>query len=243
MLEIQMWQWIVVAVVAAACLVWMGRAIVGIFARTAPSGAASHRRATALESATLGADAPAGVSAFDVWSYRVPARFAGKTRIIVGDDAVVVAGPRVPFALYRGWIWLQGVLLALVPALAVWALLAWDWRLVVAALATFVVSFAISAGGAGLWPGLGELEYVTHGTYMAVEFPRSSVSDVAIGEGWSRGGMDVVLLPYKKGVDKMAEGGAVSFFAPDERGGEVRYALHCVRAEDAEELATLLKST
>ncbi len=57
------------------------------------------------------------------------------------------------------------------------------------------------------------------------------------------GGLEVVLLPYKAQVDKMAEGRAVSFFAPDEYGREVRFAVHVYSDEDARELSDMLAQT
>lgn len=241
MFRMQAWQGAVVAVVAVGCVGYMAYAIVGMFSRKAVDSAVV-RRATPFESGLVSGEAPAGARAFDVWSYRVSARLAGKGRIVVSEDRVAVAAPRVPASLYQAWTWAQGILLALVPAALVWALLRLDWRPALLGLAVLVVSLSVSSLGAGVWPGLGEMEFVGNGAYQAIEFPCSDVSDVAVGEGWARGGMDVVLLPYKKGIDAMSEGHCVSFFAPDESGREVRYALHLPDAADATELAALLRS-
>lgn len=238
----QMWQWVVVAAVAAVSLGGMSRAILRLWSARATSEFALCRRATELESALVGADGQSGPDtvAYDVFSYRVAARFAGKCRIVVNGDAVSVSGPRVPLRLYQAWIWAQGILLALVPVFVVWALVSLEWTFLMWGLGAALLSWTVSCLGAGIWPGLGEMEFVSHGSYLALEFPLSAVSDVSIGAGWSRGGMEIVLLPYKKAIDQMAAEGAVSFFAPDERGREVRYALHCPDPQDARALARRL---
>lgn len=97
--------------------------------------------------------------------------------------------------------------------------------------------------GAAALPSLAELELLEDGRFPAVEFPRSTVRDVAIGEGWARGGLEVVVLPYVRGVDALAKRRAVSFFAPDGEGREVRYAAHLYSDEKAEELAGILGET
>jgi hypothetical protein len=237
----QMWQLIVIAVVAIAAVGWMSAAIVRLFSRGAASSA-TVRQATAVESGLVSGTVPPGARVFDAWSYRVGARFAGRVRIAVYEDRVAVAGPRVPRGLYQIWIWVQGLLLALVfPALAA-AIVLLDWRWLVATLLIFLVSFGISIGGAGLWPGLGEV-LAEKGYFRALEFPRATVREVDIGKGWAKGGFEVVLFPYKAGVDKMAEGLAVSFFAPDENGREVRFAMDMNTPEYAGELAELLTGT
>jgi hypothetical protein len=242
MFDMQSWQQVVVAVVAVASVTWMSLALVRLFSRRA-SARATVRKATAVESGFVGGTIPDGAHVFDAWSYRVGARFAGRIRIAVYDDRVAVAGPRVPRGLYEAWMWVQGLLLALVlPALVAGAV-ALDWRWIVAAIVLFIISFGISFAGAGLWPGLGEILHEEEGYFKALEFPRASVREVDIGEGWSKGGLEVVLFPYKAGVDKMAEGLAVSFFAPDEAGREVRFAMDMYSGERAGELAALLAGT
>lgn len=237
----EVWQQAVVAIVAAVSVGWMTCAIAGLFSRAAADKAVL-RQGTAVESALVGGTVPEGARVFDGWSYRVGARFAGRVRVAVYADRVAVAGPRVPRRLYQLWVWLQGLLLALVPAALVAAIVTLDWRWLLAALAIFVVSFAISMGGAGLWPGLGELGASTDGGYFkALEFPRASVREVAIGKGWSAGGLEVVLLPYKLVIDKMAGIRAVSFFAPDERGREARFAMQMHSDADAADLSACLR--
>jgi hypothetical protein len=51
-----------------------------------------------------------------------------------------------------------------------------------------------------------------------------------------------VLFPYKAGIDGMSEGLAVSFFAPDEHGKQVRFAIDLYTKEYARELADVLAS-
>jgi hypothetical protein len=239
MFDMQMWQAVVVLVVAAACVGFMALTIVRLFSRLA-SDKAIVRKATAVESGFVGGTVPEGARVFDGWSYRVGARFAGRVRIAVYHDRVAVAGPRVPRGLYEVWIWVQGLLLALVPPAMVAAIVLLDWRWLVAAIAIWIVSFGLSFGGAGLWPGLGEV-LTDKGTFKALELPRASVREIDVGKGWSKGGLEVVLLPYKAGVDKMAEGLAVSFFAPDEYGREVRFAMDMYTPEYARELSELLR--
>lgn len=67
-------------------------------------------------------------------------------------------------------------------------------------LVAAVANFAVSMGGVGLWPGLGEL-FEEEGCFMAVEFPRSAIGEVDIGKGWSKGGFETVLFPYRAGFE------------------------------------------
>lgn len=241
MFSIHWWQGIVIAAVGAASLGVMCWAIRGLFSRRAETKALL-RQGTPLESGLVSGRVPEGARAFDGWAYRVGARFAGRVRIVIYPDRVAVAGPRVPRSLYEAWIWTQGILLALVPPALVASVVMLDWRWLLVSIALFIVSFGVSSGGAGLWPGLGELEAVgAGGCFKALEFPRTSVREVDIGAGWSKGGLEVVLFPYKAGVDQMAAGRAVSFFAPDEYGREVRFAIHAYSDEDAGALADLLR--
>jgi hypothetical protein len=239
MLDMQAWQYVPVAVVGVISIGWMSFAIVRLFTRPA-SAKATVREATAVESGLTGATIPEGARVFDAWSYRVGARFAGRIRIAVYDERVAVAGPRVPRMLYQMWIWIQGLLLALVLPGIVTGAVTLDWRWIVAAVAVLVVSFCVSMGGAGLWPGLGELFVTKEGHFFALEFPRASVNQVDIGKGWSKGGLEVVLFPYKAGIDKMAGQRAVSFFAPDEHGREVRFAMELHTETNVRELAGML---
>lgn len=235
------WAWWVIASVAVASLAWMVAALVGLFRRPAAVRAV-EREATALESALVGVIVPDEAVAFDAWSFRVGARFAGRVRIVEHGDRVSVAGPRVPDALYRAWLWIQGLLLALVAPMVVAAVVVWDGRWLLAALTAFVASWAVSMMGAGLWPGLGELGAVETGRFRALEFPLASVGEVDVGRGWSKGGLEVVLFPYRAGIDAMAGRRVVSFFGPDERGREVRFALYMTSDAAVRELAELLRA-
>jgi hypothetical protein len=236
--DLQAWQWIVSVVVAVISVGVMAAAIIRLFSRMAPVRA-NLRRATRVESGLFEETFPQGARIFDGWAYRMGARFAGRCRVTVYDDRVVVAGPRVPRRLYELWVWVQGVLLALVVPLVVTAAVALDWRWLVTAVVSFVLSYGISFGGAGLWPGLGEL-FSDEGRLLAVEFGRDQVREVDIGKGWDKGGFGVVLFPYKAGIDRMSAGLAVSFFAPDENGHEVRFALLMYTEECAREFADAL---
>jgi hypothetical protein len=231
---------IVVGVVVLLCVGYMSLTIVRMFGRRTDGPPATLREATAFESARVGAEPPADARAFDGFSYRVPGRMAGRSRLVIEGDTLSLAGPRVPFGIYAFWIWLQGILLALVPAALVAAAVRLDWRWFVTALAIFIAGQAVSALGAGIWPGLGETEYIEGGRFKAIEFRVEQVHDVKIGAGWADGGIDVVVMPVVKGIDKLAEGRAVSFFAPDDAGRDVRYALHFASNEDANEFAGLL---
>lgn len=241
MFRMQPIQWIVVGIVAFASVGAMGWNVSRMFGRRADAGPAILREATAFESARVGAEAPADAVAFDAFAYRVPARLAGRVRIVVDGGSVSIAGPRVPAALYQAWIWLQALLLSLVPAALAGALLRWDARWLLLALGVFVAGQAISALGAGLWPGLGEVAFIERGRFQAVEFAVGDVRAVKVGEGWADGGIDLVLLPVKRGIDALAAGRAVSFFAPDDAGREVRYALHMTSEDDATALAAAFR--
>jgi hypothetical protein len=93
---------------------------------------------------------------------------------------------------------------------------------------------------AGLWPGLGELA-VESGRFRVLEVPIATIRAVDVGPGWSKGGLEVVLFPYRAAIDAMAALRAASFFAPDERGREVRFALHVTSDAAARDLAERLR--
>lgn len=240
MFRMQVWQWVAIGAAIVIFVGGMSVTVARMFARSADAPA-TLREATAFESAAVDAEAPTGAGAFDAFSYRVPARLAGRSRVVIIGDRVSVTGPRVPSALYQSWIWIQALLLALVPVALVVAAVKLDWRWLLVALGVFLVGQLVSALGAGIWPGLGEMDYIAHGRFKAVEFSRTQVHDVKIGEGWADGGIDVVLLPVKAGIDALSAGRAVSFYAPDERGRDVRYALHMTSDAAATELAGLLR--
>jgi len=240
--EMQAWQTAMVVIVALGSVGPMAFSIGRMFSRRSTETGVS-REATEFESALAQGLFPYGAVAFDGFSYRVPGRFAGKVRVVIADGRVSVAGPRVGRALYVAWIWAQGLLLALVLPTLVLALFTFDWRAFVAAFGLWLVSWSISCLGAGLWPGLGEFAFMGNGRHTAAEFPLSSVRAVKIGRGWSDGGIDVVLLPYKAIIDQMAAGHAVSWDAPDGGGREVRYAVHVADADAASALAGMLRGS
>ena len=236
------WQSSLIALAAAASFGWFGAAVVRLFSRRAATRAAL-REGTALESGLVGAAVPAGERAFDAWAYRVGARFAGRIRVVVRPTTITIAGPRVPRGLYRAWIVTQSLLLAAVPPLVVAAVVTGGGLLALLGLGAFVFSWLVSSLGAGLWPGLGEFESLeTGGRFRALEVPRASVHEVDVGPGWSKGGLDVVLLPYVRALNAMVGPRPVSFFGPDEDGLEVRFALHMFSDDAARTLAGLLRS-
>ncbi len=241
MLELGSGQLTVVALVAAVSVGRMVAAIVHLFSQRAVCRATT-RQATTAESALVGGGVPEGTRMFDGWSYRVGARFAGRVRVAVSEAHVTVAGPRVPRRLYESWIWTQGLALALVPPAVVAAAIVLDWRRLLVAFGFFLFSYVVSTAGAGLWPGLGELSAVDTGHFTALEFPRSAVHEIDIGKGWSKGGLEIVLFPYRAAIDKMAGKRALSFFAPDEYGRDVRFAIHMTSDADVTELSELLGS-
>lgn len=238
MLKMEMWQWIVVGLVAALCFGGMIYSLLRLFPADSQN-AGTVRVATPLETGLYSGRASSDQHVFDAWSYRVQARLAGRVRIVVDDDNLTVAGPRVPFGLYAFWMWLHGLILAAAPVVLVWGLVRLDWRGMVAGVLVALLSFAISAVGAGLWPGFGELVLAGEGHFNAVEVPLSSVEDVEL-RNWARDGMEIVLLPYKKPIDGLA-GNAVTFRAPDGEGHFVTYALQMFTPQDAQEFSALLK--
>lgn len=235
------WQIATVAITAVACVGGMSVTVWRLFARTS-AGVGVARAGSAAESGLYAAQAPAGAQVFDGFSYRVSARFAGRSRVVLDGDRIAFCGPRGPRALYAFWIWLQALLMAAAPVALVWAAVTLDWRPLLWAAGLVVASTLVMAIGAGVWPGLGEVPGLTDGHYPALEMSRSAVRDVKVGPGWADGGLAVVLLPYVRPIDALAEGHAVSWWGPDEHGKEVRFALHCYDSEQARELAILLKA-
>ncbi len=226
MFKLELWQWLVVAAVALAPVGVMSTAILRMFP-TGDANGGTTRPATPLESGFYGVTAQPGASVFDVWSYRVQARYAGRARIVIADDGTVsVAGPRVGAAAYRAWIWLQTLLLALVPAALVGAAVRLDWRWLLLGIGLLLLSTGVMGIGAGIWPGAGEVKLVAEGAFEATEFPASAIKDLGIGK-WATDGMQVALFHYKPMIDQLAKENAVTFTAPDGSGHRVRYALHC----------------
>lgn len=238
MFRMHLWQWMVVAVVAVVCVGYMSYSILRMFPSD-PSRAGKIRPSTPLETGFVGAQPNSDQTAFDGWSYRVQGRYAGRVRIVVDPEVVSVAGPRIPFGLYSFWIWLQGLTLALVPVALVWALVSWDWRPLLVA-AGFLVTSVVSMGiGAGIWPGFGETVLAGEGHFDAIEIPLDHVSEVQVGSGWARDGMQAVVVLYKAGIDQLATN-TVTFRAPDGEGHNVIYAIQMFSAADAKQLASHL---
>jgi len=236
--RMHMWQWIVVAVVAAVCAGYMSFSILKMFPSD-PARAGTIRPSTPLETGFVGAQPSPGQTAFDGWSYRVQGRYAGRVRVVLDRETVSVAGPRIPFGLYSFWIWLQGLALALVPVAIVWALVAWDWRPLLVAAGFLVTSVASMGIGAGIWPGFGETLLAGEGHFNAVELPLARISEVQVGSGWARDGLQVVVAPYKAGIDQLATN-TVTFRAPDGEGHNVIYAIQMFSAADAKQFAAQL---
>lgn len=239
MFKLQLWQWVVVGLTAAVCVGYMAFTIIRMLG-TPAIGTATMRPSTPVETGLVSAEPASGERVFDGWSYRVTARYAGRVRVVVTDDAVTVAGPRAPRGLYAIWIWLQGITLALVPAALVLGAVRLDWRAVPLALGIFVVSAVVMAIGAGVWPGLGETAFVSRGYFDATEIPLSTVREVTVGDDWARDGLRLVIAPYAGGIDGLAAKRAVCFNAPDGEGRDASWAIHMLSEEDAAELALLL---
>jgi hypothetical protein len=176
------------------------------------------------------------------YSYRVSARFGSRVWVTVDDGMVAVTGPRVPLTLYRTWIVVQAVLLVSAVAALVTAVILWDWRFLVAA-AVLLVTHGVAGGvGAGcMWEMMNLVAFGQGARGDTATFSLADVKDVRIGTGWARRGMWLLLLPYFKGIDSMAQGLAVSFVAPDGTPNGGVYALHMRTPEEARALAALLQ--
>lgn len=239
MFKMQTWQLIVVLTVAVVCVGYMSFTIIRMLHRPA-EGNATVRNSTPLETGLVGAVPESGERAFDGFSYRVTARYAGRVRVVVREDSITIAGPRAPRSLYSLWIWLQGLAFALVPPALVLAAVKLDWRALLLAVGIFVLSALFMAIGAGVWPGMGETLFVGEGRFDATEIELSAVRNVTVGEGWARDGMQLVIAPYVPGINQLAKDYAVSFNAPDGEGRDASWAVHMLSKEDAAELQALL---
>lgn len=240
MLKMHTWQLVVVIAVTVACVGYMAYTIARLLSRPEVDHT-EVRPSTPLETGLVGATPEPGERVFDAFSYRTTGRFAGRVRVVVRDDTVTIAGPRAPRGLYVLWIWLQGLTLAFVPPALVLAAVKLDWRALLLALGIAVVSTAFMGLGAGIWPGMGETLFVAEGRFDAVEIPLSAVREVTIGERWARDGLRLVIAPYAPGIDKLAEGYAVCFNAPDGEGRDASYGIHMLSKDDAVELRDLLE--
>lgn len=233
------WQQIVVAGVAIVSVGFMGAQILRLQRRRSEARA-TQRPGTDAESGLYGAKAPDGAEVFDGFSYRVGARFAGRARVVVKGERVSFCAPRGPSALYWFWIWAMGISMTLMVPAAAWAIVALDWKMALWTLGLGVISTLVMAIGAGVWPGLGEVPGLTDGHFPTLEHAVANARDVKLGPGWADGGLSWVLLPYVGPINQLAAGHAVSWFGPDERGREVRYAIHCYDTAQAKRLYELL---
>lgn len=183
-------------------------------------------------------------ASFEGYSYRTSARFGSRVWVTVNGGEVTVTGPRVPVPLYRLWVGVQAVLLALVAAALAGAVIRWDWRYLVAALAFLAAHAAAGGFGAGcLWEMMNLIAFGAGTRGDTMVFPLSAVKRVMIGRGWARHGMWLLILPYVGGIDSMAKGICVSFEAPDgATGHDAVYALHMRTPADAQALAAALRS-
>ncbi len=155
----------------------------------------------------------------------------------VDSQTVSVTGPRVGILTYRLWIAVQVVLLALiVPALLATVVL-WDWRYLVLTMSLPVAHlFFGGLGAATFW------EIAVMSGLQTTSFPVSAVKHVKIGRGWARNGLWLVILPYVAPLNKISEGHAVSFEAPDGvKTGDSVYAVHFDDERDAATMTRLLE--
>ena len=182
-------------------------------------------------------------TSFEVYGYRTSSRFGSRLEVSVDSRTVSVTGPRVGVTIYRLWIALQAAFLTLtVPALLA-AVILWDWRYLVTALALVLVYWFINAVGAvALW----EFQTITsfdRAGYQTTSFPLSAVKRVKIGRGWARNGLWLVILPFIAPLNKQSAGRVMSFEAPDgNTGQDAVYAFHMRTEGDAPRaLAKLLE--
>jgi hypothetical protein len=178
---------------------------------------------------------------FEGWGYRTSSRFASWTDIVVKEGMVSVTGPRVGVLPYRLWLAAQVILLVLIVPALVAALVFWDWRYLVLAVALLAAHWFVGVmGAAGLWE-LANTMAIGPG-HPTHSFPVGAVKRVKIGAGWARNGLWLVILPYVPGINKMAEGHCVSFEAPaGDTSGDAVYAFHMHAEDDAQALARLLE--
>ena len=184
----------------------------------------------------------ADITSLEVFGFRTSSRFASRLKVTVDSQTVSVTGPRIGVTVYRMWIILQAVLLALtVPMLVVTAVL-WDWRYLVAAVASFFFYWIISAVGAvALWEFQNFVSFDRAGL-QSISFPISSVKRVRVGRGWARNGFSLLLLPFIAGLNKSSEGRVVSFEAPDgDTGKDAVYAFYLHKEDDPRALARVLE--
>jgi hypothetical protein len=156
---------------------------------------------------------------------------------------VTVTGPRVGVTIYRLWIALQAILLTLTVPLLIVAIILWDWRYLVTALALLFLYWVISAVGAvALWEFQNFMSFERESS-QSTSFPISSVKRVKIGPGWARNGLWLILLPFIAGLNKASEERTVSFEAPDgDTGKGAVYAFHMHIKDNPRDLARFIEN-
>ncbi|MFC2004833.1 hypothetical protein ACFLUY_01270 [Chloroflexota bacterium] len=181
-------------------------------------------------------------TSFEVFGFRTSSRFASHLKVSVDDQTVSVTGPRVGVTVYRLWMALQAVLLALTVPMLIVAVVLWDWRYLVTALGSLFFYWVISAVGAvALWEFQNFMSF-DRGGYQSTSFPLSAVKGVKIGHDWARNGLWLILLPFIAGLNKSSEGRVVSFEAPDgDTGKDAVYAFYMRIEDDPKALARLLE--
>ncbi|NPV09298.1 MAG: hypothetical protein HPY83_15230 [Anaerolineae bacterium] len=180
---------------------------------------------------------------FEAYSYRISSRFGSRVWVEVLDGQVSVTGPRVPVPAYRLWLGIQALLLAATLPLLLLGLLRRSGGAIAAGLSTLLLHLAVGGFGAGcMWEAMNLNAFSEGKRGETQSFPVSAVRDVRIGRGWARKGLWLVLLPYVRRIDALAEGHAVSFEAPDDgTGANAVYALHMRTPEDALQLVAILR--
>jgi hypothetical protein len=183
--------------------------------------------------------------AFEAYSYRTSSRFGSRVRVSIDGPTVTVVGPRIGVSVYRAWIVVQLIIFWLIVPVLLAAVVLWDWRYLVLALALGVIHWAVGTFGAVSFWELANLSAFMEGSMGAtVTFPVSEAKRVKIGRGWARNGLWLVIPLYMPGLNKAAEGVCVSFEAPDgDTGGDAVYALHTQTKECAQSLADALGET
>jgi hypothetical protein len=156
---------------------------------------------------------------------------------------VSVTGPRIGLFIYWLWIVTQVILLWSVVPVLLAAIILWNGRFFLLAVALLVIHWLIGGAGAGClweWANLGAFSQGEKGA--AHSFPVGAVKEVRIGRGWARNGLWWVIPQYIPFINLAAKGECVSFEAPNgERGRDGVYAFHMSTGEDAQALAGLLR--
>ena len=94
MFSLQPWQWAIIGVSAIVFIGYMTLSMLRMFPSD-PTRSGVIRPSTPLETGFVGALPTPDQNAFDGWSYRVQGRYAGRVRVVVDQDTLTVAGPRI----------------------------------------------------------------------------------------------------------------------------------------------------